>query len=1568
MNQERQASMQGRSVGAGRTYAFALSVARPGEDARYLSWVAALLQLLLGLSMLFPPARYVDLAYGRFYGHLTLYGMVLVAAALGLLVWQVLPLGGDRLPRLSLLFSALIFETMVTASLHAHDWTAAGTYSVLAAALLVASVGGDAWLRSRRGDLFLLTVTLERLLAGATFLALALHVLAPAEGQPVLHSATWGVVALLTGALLVLCQLLSRRRYAGVLCLLASALLLLWAYGVGLRQDLVAILIPGLVLAGGVGLRPLLPTSWFAPPQLRLANRLVAASVLLVGTALIVLAAIFLHQSESAYQLRATEDLTTTAEVVAQESAGFINAKIQEMALYSRDPEMQDFDLDQQLAFTHRIMAADPSISQMSVVNSSGVTVLRSTGERPGVDRQPLFPELVKLLQSHEPSFSVVVSPTQAVPVLALRVPILTPDGAFRGALVSQVRLSVLTDQLGALPSGKDGRIIIVDGNGHVVVHPDPRLVAQQADLSARPPVAAAISGKPAPMVDREGKAVWLSAAVPVPGVGWTVLVERPRAEVLAPAERVREQALVCLVLMLLLASAMAVLFARRFSRPVTQLALAVRQFGEGSIDDILPSATSDEVGDLVRAFADMRAALVLRTREVEGVLKAAAELNAAVEPEDVLLQVVGVAAELVTATRVSILIREGDHLTTWRSGVPGEWQLRGSPVPMEASPAGWVVEHGMPYRSGDLQRETAFRWQHPDGSLRTLLAVPVLGRSGEVAAVLALFNRRDGQPFTDEDQRLAEGIAHHASVALERALLLARARDSRAEVEALLAATASLGVQGEPDEVLRTLIEQAAGLLDAETVSYATGCDGNIVFRGTWCEGRWIENARTISQEGSILGMVWQSAKPYRTNDLEHDPSSNREADILLGYRSQLTAPLVGSEGEPVGLIAAYNCRRAEGFSERDQRLLVAVCEYGSAVLRRADDASARAAAEQDANRRRREVEALLDVADRLSTATEQDEVLQIALGVVAELLGIDRVGVATNQGDHALSRGFWADGAWDAASATTRIPLDESVTGWVIRNARTYRSEDSTTDPLFYGRRIAVLKGVKVGGVVSVPVMGRDGTVLAVLHLHERNDGRPLSEADQRLVEGIAHHAGVALERAGLVRELRGSEEELKRQAYFDSLTGLPNRVLFLDRLSQALTSPREGSGGVALLFVDLDGFKLVNDSLGHAAGDELLVAVGRRLLSSQRSGDTVARFGGDEFAVLLDPVNDIHDAVRVADRLLAESRRPFKLRRRQITLAASVGIAFRKAGVQGRAEDLLREADIALYRAKAAGKAQAVVFNTSMSRQAVERMNLATDLRRAVERDQLRLYYQPIVELRGGTIVGVEALLRWKHPRRGLLMPDSFIPLAESTGLILPIGQWALEEACRQAQRWAALRAEQAPLRMSVNVSARQLEQPDLVEQVERALRMSAVEPGSLELELTEGTLMQNTGQTVSTLAALKSLGVRLAIDDFGKGYSSLGYLERLAVDTVKIDASFIEGLHRDKSCPAIVQAVIALGHALGVSVTAEGIGDTDQVEFLRGLACDLGQGYHFAGPLPEYLATVAVERGRASPLPR
>jgi diguanylate cyclase (GGDEF)-like protein len=433
---------------------------------------------------------------------------------------------------------------------------------------------------------------------------------------------------------------------------------------------------------------------------------------------------------------------------------------------------------------------------------------------------------------------------------------------------------------------------------------------------------------------------------------------------------------------------------------------------------------------------------------------------------------------------------------------------------------------------------------------------------------------------------------------------------------------------------------------------------------------------------------------------------------------------------------------------------------------------------------------------------------------------------------------------------------------------------------------------------------------------------------------------------------------EERLKHQASHDPLTDLPNRTLFLEHLREALARDKRREGRVTVLYLDLDNFKLVNDSFGHPVGDRLLARIASRLTTCVRSQDVVARFGGDEFTFLVEDATEGADnALRVAERVVQALRAPFLLENQEVFITASIGLAS-SFSQKDRAEDLLSKADTAMYRAKDTSKATYYVFEPSMSVNALEQLSLTSALRRAVDRQEFAIYYQPIIEIATGRTVGMEALVRWKHPERGLLRPSEFLPLAEDSGLIIPLGQWVIDEVCRQTRLWQDQLGSSPALRVSMNLSARELQHPMLLQCVLDGLRVHGVDPRGLELEFTENVAMIFEDVLLSTLQELKKSGVTLAIDDFGTGYSSLSHLYRLPIDALKIDGSFIEGLDDDTKARKITRATVSLGRTLDLMVVAEGVQTAEQLVYLQKLKCELAQGNYFSEPLTSDAASAWV----------
>ena len=542
-------------------------------------------------------------------------------------------------------------------------------------------------------------------------------------------------------------------------------------------------------------------------------------------------------------------------------------------------------------------------------------------------------------------------------------------------------------------------------------------------------------------------------------------------------------------------------------------------------------------------------------------------------------------------------------------------------------------------------------------------------------------------------------------------------------------------------------------------------------------------------------------------------------------------------------------------------------------------------------------------------------------------------------------------ADGLPDELIGKARVPADfRSQSGYALATGRATVVTDWREETRFQQSELQRSQGMQSAAIILIQGKGQPYGVIGAgsRELHG------FSQEDVDFMQAIANVLANAIER-------RRTEERTEHEALHDPLTGLPNRNLFLDRLQQSLSVAARRQTSISVLFLDLDQFKLVNDSLGHAAGDELLAAVAPRIEGALRPGDTVARFGGDEFAVLAEDIGNERGATRIAERVAEALSRPFILREREHFVSASVGISIGEGSELP--ESLIRDADSALYRAKERGRGGYEIFDEVMRSRVIEHMQTENDLRRAIQRDELELHYQPVIRLRDGSIVALEALLRWKHPERGLIGPLAFIPVAEESRLIVPIGRWVIEQACRQAAIWQQRNPDSAPVSVAVNLSARQLADPHLLSHIEGSVRANGIDPSTLWLELTETTLLDDTTFVERTLESLKGLGVRLVLDDFGVGFSSLGYLKRLPLSMIKLDRTFVENLTEGSHDAAIVRAVSEMAVTIGIGVVAEGIETEEQVQMANALGCGFAQGFHFSEPVP----VAHVERVLGQPMP-
>lgn len=582
----------------------------------------------------------------------------------------------------------------------------------------------------------------------------------------------------------------------------------------------------------------------------------------------------------------------------------------------------------------------------------------------------------------------------------------------------------------------------------------------------------------------------------------------------------------------------------------------------------------------------------------------------------------------------------------------------------------------------------------------------------------------------------------------------------------------------------------------------------------------------------------------------------------------------------------------------------------------------------------------------------------------------------VVSSEGPYALAAHGTQDGIWDWDLRTNRISFSHR---W--KSMLGYADDEIGTHPEEWLNRVHPEDIEWVQGAIAAHLQ-RANSLLGDEHSLLPAEGAvPNFVSEHRMLHKDGSHrwmlsrglalwdgSGKAYRMAGFqtdITDRKLKEEQLAHDAFHDPLSGLANRALFLDRVRQSIRrAKRRKDYQFAVLFLDLDRFKVLNDSLGHDVGDRFLFAVARKLEKCLREVDSVCRLGGDEFTLLLDDIKNPDDTTIVAERVQKELSLPLVLDGHRVSTSASIGIAVSSTGYD-RPEELLRDADTAMYRAKALGKARHEIFSPAMHDQAVSRLNLELDLRQALEAREFCLHYQPIVSLETGHISGFEALLRWRHPKRGLVPPLSFIPLAEETGLIISIGQWALREACRQIHAWRERFRAETPLVMSVNLSGKQLIDPSLPDQVDGILRETGIEPDALNLEITESMLMESTDFARASISKLRDLRVRLLIDDFGTGYSSLSYLQDFPFNTLKIDRSFVNRLSTWRDSPGIINAIITLAHNIGLDVIAEGVETEQQLSVIKALGCEYCQGYFFYRPMEAQAVEDLLAQRPASP---
>jgi diguanylate cyclase (GGDEF)-like protein/PAS domain S-box-containing protein len=653
---------------------------------------------------------------------------------------------------------------------------------------------------------------------------------------------------------------------------------------------------------------------------------------------------------------------------------------------------------------------------------------------------------------------------------------------------------------------------------------------------------------------------------------------------------------------------------------------------------------------------------------------------------------------------------------------------------------------------------------------------------------------------------------------------------------------------------------------------------------------------------------------------------------------------------GTPAAGAAEYRLRHRDGHVVwvRDDALLLFDEDGHQRWHGVMSDITDQKEAEAELERRAAQQAAVARLGEHALEGASTLDVMQEAIAAAADLVGVE-IAAVLELVDDGQAFEFRAARGLRGAPVGKRLPGGlRSQAGYAIETSTAVTVEDWAREHRFRRSDVLTAHGTQSG--LTVMIEGRNGP-FGVLGLHSTRPRR-FSTGDVDFVQSLANVLADAFDR-------QLTDDDIRHRALHDPLTGLPNRLLFLDRLEHALERLGRRRSLSAILVLDLDRFKLVNDSLGHKIGDELLAAAAPRLKQAVRSSDSVARFGGDEFGILLEDVTGEHDAIDMAQRIASVFTRPFILDGNEHFVTTSIGIAMARGGEL--AEDLIRDADAAMNRAKERGRARYELFDEGMRGRAISRLRVENDLRRALERDELVLDYQPVVALRDRSLVSVEALIRWQHPERGLISPADFIPVAEENGLIEPIGRWVLDRACRQGARWYRDRPDCAPISVAVNLSAIQIGSRGLADSVAGALQGAGLDPACLTLEITESVMLADADGLSETLEELKSIGVRLVLDDFGTGYSSLAYLTRLPLDALKVDRSFIDGLGREPEDTAITEAIVAMSHALSLQVVGEGAETAEQVTELERIGCDLVQGFYFSRPVPAAEITRMLECG-------
>ncbi|UPJ51103.1 GAF domain-containing protein [Bradyrhizobium sp. 200] len=859
--------------------------------------------------------------------------------------------------------------------------------------------------------------------------------------------------------------------------------------------------------------------------------------------------------------------------------------------------------------------------------------------------------------------------------------------------------------------------------------------------------------------------------------------------------------------------------------------------------------------------------------------------------------------------------------------------------------------------------RGSAFhQFIHSDGAMSGA-AFPLMVSGRAVGVMFFISSERN--TFTPEFAELLQRLTDNVSFAIatfDRADEKARTETQK---ERLTRMFASLSATNEAimraksrDELFDMVCEAAAngGRFTSATIALAT--PGSDLLRIVAAAGPAAETTRHVRlsvdearPEGrGLSGTAFRTGRPCITNDYVTDQRVAAFQAVVGTYGAQSGAafPLLVRD-EPVGVMI-YMSLDKDTFTPEFSELLQRLADNVSFALENFDRADDKARTEIQKERLTRMLAALSSTNEAIIRAASRAELFELVCEAAANggkftLTSIALIKPDSEYLDVVAAAGPTASSARQATISSSEVhPEGRGLCGSAIRSQRACIINDYLGDPRAEAfHATARNDGTNSGASFPLWVHGQVVGVMSFMSMEKDTFTPEFAELLQRLVDNVSF----ALENFDRADEKTKADERIEYLASHDSLTNLPNREMFNDMLRRAIDAAERYQRQFALLFIDLDRFKVINDSLGHDAGDMLLVEIGGRLRRALRSSDVVARLGGDEFVVILEENSERHEVERISGELLSLLSQPLQLSGHECQTTASIGIAMYPSDGTD-IQTLTKNADMAMYLAKEDGKNGFRFFNKEIKTQSIERLTLESALRRALEREQFSLHYQPKIDMASGQITGVEALLRWNHPDLGSVSPGQFIPLAEETGLIVPIGRWVLEEACEQNMAWQ--RRGLRPVTMAVNLSPRQFADAHLLHDVDEALLASGMSPVLLQLEVTESMVMRNVSRAIKVLDAIQSRGIRLAIDDFGTGYSSMSLMKQFPIDTIKIDRSFVRDLPVDTEDQAIAQAIISMGKALGMTVIAEGVETVEQETFLRNHACDEMQGYLFSKPLP------------------